>query len=102
MCTLIQSVYVRRLTCKIRPGLTEPPFKPTNVTVSVREDRKEDPYFINGIDEMPGFTFVVIYLIYVLKKRKKEIGFGLSKHFRNISYTFFFLDKWLRNVSKGV
>lgn len=47
------------LTCKIRPGLTEPPFKPTNVTVSVREDRKEDPYFINGIDEMPGFTFVL-------------------------------------------
>ncbi|XP_060766458.1 macrophage-stimulating protein receptor [Neoarius graeffei] len=48
------------LMCKIRSGVTEPPFnKPINVTVSVREDRKEGPYFINGTDEMPGFTFVL-------------------------------------------
>lgn len=60
-------MFVPRLMCKIRSGVTEPPFKPINVTVSVREDRKEDPYFIKGIDEMPGFTFVVIHLICIKK-----------------------------------
>lgn len=61
-------MYVHRLMCKIRSGVTEPPFnKPINVTVSVREDRKEGPYFINGTDEMPGFTFVVFYLIDIKK-----------------------------------
>lgn len=62
--SLIHTVFLHRLMCKIRSGVTEPPFKPINITVSVCEDRKEDPYFINGLDEMPGFTFVVIYLIY--------------------------------------
>lgn len=61
-------MYVRRLMCKIRPGVTKPPFMPINVTVDVHEDRKEDPYFIKGIDEMPGFTFVVFYLIYIKNK----------------------------------
>lgn len=66
--SLIQSVCIFRLMCKIRFGVTEPPFKLINVTVSVSEDHKEEPYFIKGIDEISGFTFVVIYLVHIRKK----------------------------------
>ncbi|XP_051529431.1 macrophage-stimulating protein receptor isoform X2 [Myxocyprinus asiaticus] len=46
------------LVCKIRSGVSEPLFKPVNVTAKVHEGRVEGRYYIEGSAEMPGFTFV--------------------------------------------
>ncbi|XP_051957270.1 macrophage-stimulating protein receptor [Xyrauchen texanus] len=47
------------LVCKIRSGVSEPLFKPVNITAKVHEGRVEGSYYIEGSAEMPGFTFVV-------------------------------------------
>lgn len=50
------------LVCKIRSGATELS-KPVNITVEVHEGKVEGRYSIDGKAEMPGFTFVVIFVI---------------------------------------
>lgn len=50
------------LVCKIRSGASEL-FKPVNITVEVQETRAEGRYSIEGKAEMPGFTFVVMFVL---------------------------------------
>lgn len=50
------------LVCKIRSGASELS-KPVNITVEVHEGKVEGRYSIDGKAEMPGFTFVVIFVI---------------------------------------
>lgn len=48
--------------CKIRSGAIELS-KPVNITVEVHEGKVEGRYSIDGKAEMPGFTFVVIFVV---------------------------------------
>lgn len=52
------------LVCKIRSGATELS-KAVSITVEVHEGKVEGRYSIDGKAEMPGFTFVVIFVIVI-------------------------------------